>query len=69
MSTFKSGLPLKPTEVEQKPNLDETLGRFQAAIDRKIAKRNRRRGMHQSYVARPSAQTVANTKRMLGERE
>ena len=69
MSNFVSGTrPLNERE-RNLPTLEGTLDGFQQAVDRKVARRRRKQGFHQSYLSRGTPGTRAAMLRMQGDRE
>ncbi len=63
--TYASGLPLKASERALPPTLEGAFRRFES----KIARRRRKRGLHQSYLVRATPDTIRVGKRMQGDRE
>ena len=65
MSTFKTAQPFTDAErAPDQPTLEGAFRRFES----KIARRRRRRGLHQSYLVRATPETRRIQARMLGEK-
>jgi len=69
MQEFKTGQQFTDAEMPRGRSMSQAFAEVQVHADKKLARKRRRQGLHQSYISHPTAQQCAAVRRSQGERD